>query len=205
MTAITTRYQGIGDVAPSEAAKAERELRRMRRSLATWLEYRLRNDAVVSGEVDSKLPKRAAAERLWGGRDWEAEEKLATHLHALLSETMDATALPDPDLDKDPDAAVKLARIAIRGKVPSEAKSRGAVGLFWIWPAVVIVGGVMFTIMTAIRSKADVLKEKERLACIEAGACTDYGFWLKIGGISLAAWIAWDKFGLRDAVRRRRK
>lgn len=196
---------GLGDVRPDEAAKAEREVKRMRRSLENWLYYRRINDEVASGERESKLPSGYAKQVMWDERDWKGEQRLANQLHALLSEFMDSSSLPDPDLDKNEDAAAELAEIAVSGKTPSETGSPSAQGVFWIWPVVIIVGGVLFTIMTAIRSRADVAKEKERIACIEAGACTDYGFWLKVGGGALALWLAWDKLGGREAVRKLRR
>lgn len=195
---------GAADVSPAEAAKAERELKRMQASLRGWLKYRARNDAVAQGKAESKLPADAAKNLLWRNRDWAGEQKLAEQLHTLLAEVMDASRLPDPDVRADPQAAVKLAKIAIDGKPPSEAKAPQAQGLFWVWPVVIVVGAVLFTIMTAIRSRADVQKEKERIKCIEAGACTDYGFWLKFGGAALGLWIVWDKFGAREAFKKKR-
>jgi hypothetical protein len=99
---------------------------------------------------------------------------------------------------------VELAKIAIAGKLPEEAQAPEAQGFLpvvFIWPVVIIVGMVLWTIMTKIRNDADVAKEKERIECIKSGACTDYGFWLKLGGIALAGWIVWDKMGLREAVK----
>lgn len=205
MTSPTpTRYGLGGDVSPAESAKAEREIRRMRSSLKSWLKYRRLNDAVAAGEVKTRLPREVAA-RVVGEYDLEGEQKLADKLHALLSEMFDASSLPDPDVSEDHNAAVKLAKIAIKGKVPSEAQGPSAQGIVWMWPVVVVVGGLLFTITTVVRARADVQKEKERIKCIESGACTDYGFWLKMGGGLLTAWIIWDKFGAREAVQRRFK
>jgi hypothetical protein len=54
--------------------------------------------------------------------------------------------------------------------------------------------------MTAIKSSADIAKDHEEKACIMAGACTDYGFWFKAGGLFALAWFAWEKLGVRDLV-----
>lgn len=189
-------------VTPGEAAKAERELKRMRSSLKGWLKFRLLNDQVAAGKMPSKLPRQVAAQIVTADR--AGEQQLALQLYTLLSEVMDAQRLPNPDLSTDPNAAVKLARIAITGKVPSEAAAPAAQGIFWLWPVVIIVGGVLFTVMTAIRSRADVQKEKERLKCIQAGACTDYGFWLKISALLVGGWVVWDKLGLREKVQGRK-
>jgi hypothetical protein len=55
-------------------------------------------------------------------------------------------------------------------------------------------------VTTAIKTAADVAKDKEEKACIQAGACTDYGFWLKAGGVTALLWLAWRELGLREAV-----
>lgn len=188
----------------NEKVRAEREIRRMRSSLAAWLKYRKRNDDVALGKVKGRLPAHVVAKMLPHRRDWVLEQNLALELHALLSEVLDAAALPNPDISKDPNAAVKLAKIAIAGKLPEEASGPQAQGLIWLWPAVIVVGLVLVTIMTKIRSDADVAKEKERVECIKMGACTDYGFWLKLGAIVVAGWVVWDKFGLREAVQKRK-
>src|SRR5262249_44336065 len=139
-------------------------------------------------------------------RNRAAEEApLAVHLHQLLSEIFDGSNLPDPDLAKDPDAAAKLAAIAISGKVPGEAATPAPTGMSWVWPAVIVVGGIALVLTTLIRSNAETAQEKERLQCIQSGACTDYGFWLKVAGIATVGWILWDKVGLRERFGRKKK
>lgn len=180
-----------------ERARAEAELRRMRGALAGWLKYRTLNDEVAAGKRQARLPAQAAAVYVQTGRDAALERRLALRLHALLSEAMDAQQLPDPNADG---AAVALARIAVVGAVPSEVAAPQAQGFIWLWPVAIVVGAVLFTLVAKIRSDADVLKERERLECIKVGACTDYGFWLKLGGIALVGYLAWEKFGLKEAV-----
>jgi hypothetical protein len=72
----------------------------------------------------------------------------------------------------------------------------------WLWP-VLIVGAVFLAVTQAISSAADVAKDHEEKACIQAGACTDYGFWLKAGGIAMLAWLAWNKLGGREIFTRK--
>lgn len=192
-------------VSAAERALAERKLRSMKRSLKEWLMFRQRMDDAATGRIKAKVPASVIAKTLPHTRDWQAEQRLALRLHALLSEVMDANQLPHPDITKDPNAAVKLAKIALSGQTPGEAAAPSAQGFLpvvFIWPIVIIVGMAMFTIMTKISSDADVAKEKERLECIKVGACTDSGFWLKMGGIAVVAWIVWDKLGLKKGFKR---
>jgi hypothetical protein len=193
----------------SELSRARSELARMKRSLTKWLKYRAINDAVAAGQ-----PLKAPLLRTPGARTPTAvahtlvmtrarladEQPLALELHTLLSEIFDPAQLPAPDLAKNPNAAVELAQIAIAGKLPGESTAQQPVGMSWLWPLGIVVGAVAFVITTAIRSKADVAKERERLECVKAGACTDTGFWLKIGAIAVVGWIVWDRMGLRERV-----
>lgn len=194
-----------GAVTPAEKAQAEAAIRKMRRALKGWLKYRMLNNAAAAGQIAAKVPPGIAKKIVSESRDWALEQRIATRLHALLSEMFDAQTLPNPDVSRDPDAAVKLAQIAISGRLPSESAAPAAQGLIWLWPAVVVVGLVLVTLMFKIRSDAALAEERERMECIKMGACTDYGFWLKLGGITVAVWLAWDKFGLREAVGRLRK
>jgi hypothetical protein len=198
----TVNYaMGDAQVTQSEKARAETELRKMKTALTGWLKYRRLNDAVVAGQVKAKVPPGLAKKMLDVSRDWPLEQRLSKQLFVLLSEVFDSSQLPDP---RDPNAAVKLAEIAVAGQLPKEAQGAQAQGLFWLWPAVVVVGGVLFTVVYKIRSDASLAEEKERIECIKMGACTDYGFWIKIAGVGVIAWLAWDKFGLREAATRAR-
>jgi hypothetical protein len=99
---------------------------------------------------------------------------------------------------------VQLAQIALLGgtSVQSPTATSGLFGAGahpWLWPAL-IVGGLLLTVTTAIKTAADVAKDAEEKACIEAGACTDYGFWLKAGGILAIAWFAWREMGAKEFV-----
>lgn len=201
----------MGDAPPTgaEVAAAEAKLQAMKRSLEQWLKYRTRMDSVAAGKQPKVLLKRPGKIRKTPpgllkaelrAERFPTEQRLAEQLHALLSEIFDSSQLPGADVSKDPNAAVKLARIAISGKLPGEAVAPEEAGFVWLWPAVIVVGLVLFTITTAIKSQADVAKEKERLLCVREGACTDSGFWLKIGSVAVIGWIVWDKMGLRERV-----
>lgn len=184
-------------VSKNDVQRAKIELDRMRRSLQGWLKYRTLNDAVAAGTAPTNKPRAYAAEIVTQSRDWGAEQKLAKQLHVLLSETMPGVQLPEPNVAVNPQAAVQLARIAISGAAPTSPQAQGAVP----WMAVVIVGGLLLTVTTIVKTYADVAKEKERLACVQAGACTDYGFWLKAGGVVALVWVAWQA-GLGERVRK---
>jgi hypothetical protein len=176
-------------VSTNDVTKAKLELDRMRRSLKSWLKYRQLNDAVVDGAAPTKKPRKYAATVIAQARDWEGEGRLAKQLYVLLTESFPNATIPEPNLSVNPQAAVELARIAISG--PASARSPEAQGAWYLaWP-VLIVGGLLLAVTTAIRSTADVVKEKERLACVQAGACTDSGFWLKWGGIAALVYVAW--------------
>lgn len=167
--------------------------------------HRHRVDQVANGVIvpnkKGKTPPGLLKAQLRSGRR-RTEQTLANHLHALLSEVFDAAQLPSPDVTRDPDAAVKLAQIAVSGQLPGESQTPSETGFVWLWPAVIVVGMVLYTITTAIRSQADVAKEEERLRCIREGACTDYGFWLKVGSIAFLGWFAWEKLGVGARFRR---
>lgn len=194
MTAITT----------TEVQRAARELDKMRGSLASWLKYRTLNDGVLAGTARVRKPLAYAQRVVAGTRDMSVEQDLAMKLHALLSEVMKGKPLPDPDLRSNPAGAVQLAQLALMGPSVSHPAATG--GLFsagvthpWLWPAL-IVAGVLLTVTTAIKTAADIAKDREEKACIEAGACTDYGFWLKAGGVVAIAWFAWREMGVRDLL-----
>jgi hypothetical protein len=200
-------------ITSAQAQASKRELARMRASLASWLKYRGMNDTIAAGQgasIQTPIFKKPGASlptpevmalRLRRQRA-DDESELALHLHQLLSEVFDSSSLPDPNVQQNPNAAVDLARIAIAGKLPTEAASAASVGSVWMWPLVVVIGVVAFVVMTAIRSSADVAKHKEELACIEAGKCTDTGFWIKLGAATFVGWIVWDKLGVGVRVKR---
>lgn len=189
-TAITTQ----------EVQRAAAELGRMRGSLAKWLKYRTLNDQVMAGTARVRKPL-AYAQRVVAQRDMAVEQDLAIKLSALLSALLPGQSLPSADLSVNPDGAVQLAQIALTGASTVSSPSPtggflGAGGHPWLWP-VLIVGGLLLVITTAIKTAADVAKDQEEKACIEAGACTDYGFWLKAGGALALAWFAWEKMGVK--------
>lgn len=185
-----------GEIAVSspQVKKAAVELERMKRSLASWLKYRTLNDAVAAGQAKSKVTPEVAKAIVASTRDSTAERDLAVKLHTLLTE-LGVKPLPDPSA---PGAAVQLAGIALAGgNMPM-----GNVGIThpWLWP-VLIVGGLLLAVTTAVKTAADVAKEREHYACIQSGACTDYGFWLKAGGVAAVGWFAWKELGLGETVR----
>jgi hypothetical protein len=195
--------QVVAPVTPAEKAKAEKRIKSMRRSLKRWLKKRKINDEAAMGLRKAKVPASILAKTLPLARDWALEQRLAIQLHGLLSEVMDSAQLPNPDIAKDPNAAVKLANIAISGKLPVEVATPSPQGLpIWTWPVVIVVGMVMFTIMSKISSDADLAELKENNRCKESGACTDSGFWLKMGAIAVVGWIAWDKLGVKKAFQK---
>jgi len=192
-------------ITKDQAAQAKLELKRMQGALRSWLKYRTINDKIAAGQAEhipNPLLKRpgtfappAAAMLLRLSNDRAARESaLAKNLYALLSEVFDSSQLPSP---QDRNAAVSLARIAVGGKLPGD-RSPEAAGFIWLWPLVVVIGVVAFTISQKIKSDAAAAAEHERIECIKAGKCTDTGFWMKFGAIAVVGWIAWDKMGLRE-------
>lgn len=190
-------------ITTTDVAKAKRALTAMQKSLRDWMRWRQMNDQVAAGTLPSKkLPPGLAKQIALSGRDPVVERALANQLYALLSELMPDARLPNPD---GPGAAVQLASIALAGgQTPEGLVAQGSIAAYLTWP-VLIVGGLLLAVTTAIRSAADVAKEKEHLACIQSGACTDYGFWLKVGGIAAIAFVAWHHLGLKERVRRATK
>jgi len=191
-------------ITTTEVSRAAAELARMRRALASWMKFRALNDRVLAGTAPVRKPRAYAQRVVASSRNLGVEQDLATQLYALLQVVMPGQPLPDPDLATNPDAAVQLAQMAVAGgHVVGSPAATG--GIFsgatpWLWP-VLIVGAVFLTVTSAISSAADVAKDHEEKACIQAGACTDYGFWLKAGGIGLLAWMAWTHMGLRETTR----
>ncbi len=173
-------------ITKTDVSRAAAQLQSMRGSLTSWLHRRAFNDA--RGVV---VPGR--------GR---IEQDLADKLHALLSEMMPDATLPNADLRSNPSAAAQLAKIAITGQVPVMQANPSAMGQSppWLWP-VLIVGGLLLAITTAIKTAADVAKDAEEKACIRAGACTDYGFWLKAAALLGMGWFAWRELGVGETVK----
>lgn len=190
-------------VSSTQVQKAHVELERMKSSLRSWLKYRTLNDQVVLGQKKTKLPPTVAARAVASYRDLAVEQDLASKLYTLLSE-LEVKGLPNPDLSANPNAAVQLAQIAINGgQMPHPMGgilSASSASHPWLWP-VLIVGGLLLAVTTAVKTAADVAKEREHYACIQSGACTDYGFWLKAGGVVAIGWFAWRELGLGDVIK----
>lgn len=195
-------------ITTTDVQKAALELAKMRRSLAAWLKYRTINDSVLAGTIASiRKPLPYAQRVIAGSRNMANEQDLADKLNTLLAQLMPGQALPNANVSTNPNAAVQLAQIALQGAQGQVMQSAAATSGFlatpshpWLWP-VLIVGGLLMVVTTAIKSSADVAKDQEEKACIEAGACTDYGFWLKAGGIVALTWFAWTQLGVGDVVR----
>jgi hypothetical protein len=193
MAGITTR----------EVAQAQAELSKMRSALTSWIKFRRINDQILAGTARTNKPIGYAQRLVASARDLDLEQDLAAKLHALLEVVMGNQPLPDPDLNENPDAAVQLAELALMGGSGPAAVGGllpGAASSPWLWP-VLIVSGMVLMVTTAIKSAADVAKDKEEKACIQAGACTDYGFWLKVGGVGALAYFAYTHMGGREALR----
>lgn len=184
---------GLGATLPVAAAaptpaQAMAQLEKMTKALRKWLSYRKANDeqAVTQAEVQRLQRSRRAD-----------EQALCDKLYALLMQAgFKETQLPVPDIQLDPNTAVELAELVLSGETPGPE----AQGFLWL---LIPIAGLAWVISSAIKSQADLAAEKERIRCIESGACTDYGFWLKVGGISLAAYLAWDKFGIKEFFKKK--
>ena len=185
-------------VSKTDVQRAKLELDRMKGSLRSWLKFRTLNDAVAAGAAPTTKPRSFAREVIVQSRDWDAEQKLAKQLYVLLSETLPGVQLPEPSIATNPQAAVQLAQIALNGPPSSSPQAQGA--WYTSWP-LLIVGGLLLAITTTIRTVAEVAKDREEKACVAAGGCTDSGFWLKVGGISMLVYIAWQ-MGLGERVKR---
>ena len=182
----------------NDVRRARLELDRMNSALRSWLKFRTLNDAVAAGVAPTTKPREFAREVVIQGRDWAGEQRLANQLYVLLRESFPDSYIPVANVTADPNAAVKLALMAINGP-GLELNSPTPQGQVWLWP-VLIVGGLLLAVTTAIKTEADIQKDKEEKACITAGACTDYGFWLRAGGVAALAWVAWQ-MGLGDRIR----
>ncbi len=184
-----------------QKAAAKRELAGMKRSLKGWLKYRRLNDEIASGKREARVPAKLAAQTLSRDRDYAGEQKLADDLYLLLSMVRSPKSLPSPDLSKDQNAAVKLARMAITGSPDKEeVSSPQPTGILPI--IILTVGGVMlFTLTSFISNRAEVQKEKERLKCINDGGCTDFGFWLKVASVTVIGYFVWEKLGVGKRIK----
>jgi hypothetical protein len=176
-------------ISASDVSKAKLELDRMRSSLSDWLRFRAMNDKVIAGQVKTNKPLSYARVVIEQNRDTAVEQKLASQLSVLLAECFPSARLPNPDLTVNPNAAVQLAQIAVSGNPPAALAAPESQGMTWLWP-VLITGGLLLAVTTAIKTTADVAKQREEIACIEAGACTDYGFWIKAASIATLAYLA---------------
>ena len=201
-------------VASPAAAKAK--LQSMKGSLKRWLHSRSILDDYVAGKRKpapgflrrpgvKPTPPSVVAQTINQNR-YRIEQDLATDLHALLVQSgADVNQLPSPDVSRDVDAAAKLAAVVIESPLQGggQAQAQGSLGSLWL--VVIPVAGAVLILSQLIKSKADLAARQAELQCISAGACTDSGFWLKVASVAVVAWIAWDKFGVREAATKSRK
>lgn len=173
-------------------SKAQLELDKMRGSLATWLKYRLANDASARGLTPAPLSPEPPADIVSRRRDLGTEARMAKRLHQLLLEITPDEPLPAPD---SPNAAVVLAQMVVS---PQPRKS--PTGFI---PLLILGGAVMLIMMYSIKKDADVAaaKEKASYECIQSGRCTDSGFWLKWVAIGVGAWFVWNKTPVGDQIK----
>lgn len=180
---------------PNERAASVRELARMKRSLCGWLKYRAKNQEVLSGRIKSVLPPAELATVM--RRAMVGEKALATDLHFLLAQVYPNASLPDPGA---PGAAVQLAKIAL-GEASPKMEKPVPQGIFPLLIVGTVGAVVLFTATSYISNRAEVEKEKARLAyCKSSNNCTDYGFWLKSAGVVVLGYFAWEKLGVKERV-----
>lgn len=189
-------------IAPQNVRRAKAELDKMQGSLRKWLKYRTLVDQVASGNATTSKPVSYAQYVASSQQAQRSEQELATRLSLLLAQVYPDMTLPNASVVANPSAAVQLAQIAL-GQMPAQqAAPVTTSGMApWVLP-VIIASALLIGITTAIKSAADVAMEKEHDACIEAGACTDYGMWLKWGGVVALAWFAWEKMGVGERVKK---
>lgn len=169
----------------------------MDKSLDKWLKVRLRVESALAGKGTKKSP-REVMQIFQSHHDWAGEQRLASELHALLSQAQDPQLLPDPDVRKNPRAAIQLAEIAL-GK-PSAVSLPGpaAQGIlpFILVGAIAVVG--LGALVSSIRNTADVEKAKIEAECKMMGACGREGWYLAAG---LGVLFLWE-MGLGDTVKK---
>lgn len=188
-------YQALGD---TDEAQARRELAAMKSDLRAWRRARKVNSEIASG----KRPRKSKSSI---PRNWTLEQELANSLFGLLSQVYDAQLLPDPDLRKDPMAAVRLADIVLDGKLPANVGGPTAQGLI---PLLVgaVAAVVLLGYVATVRTKAAAAKEEERLRCLREGdlaakiACSEPSSLIAFAAIGYAAYWTWTKGGLGAKV-----
>jgi len=181
--------------------RAKVELDKMQSSLKKWLKYRGLVDQVAAGTARTSKPQSYAAYIATTAQAQRSEQKLASQLSILLAQVYPDMTLPNTDLAGNPSAAVQLAQIALGQPAPAVAGPAATAGMApWVLP-VIIASALLIGITTAIKSAADVQMQAEHDACIEAGACTDYGMWMKWGAILGIAWFAWEKMGVGARIK----
>lgn len=194
----------VASTSTDNVRRAKHELDKMRSSLRKWLKYRTLVDQVAAGSVSTSKPTQYAAYIATTAQTQRSEQKLATQLSILLAQVYPDMTLPNADISGNALAAVQLAQIALGD--PSApivtATPTPSAGLApWVLP-VIIASALLIGITTAIKSAADVQMQAEHDACIESGACTDYGWWMKWAAVLGLAWFAWEKMGVGERVKK---
>lgn len=193
MTAVATSTDNV--------RRAKVELERMQGSLRKWLKYRALVDQVAAGQAQTSKPVAYAAYVASTAQAQRSEQRLASQLSILLAQVYPEMTLPNADLAGNPLAAVQLAQIALGQPAPTISSPTSTAGMApWVLP-VIIASALLIGITTAIKSAADVQMQAEHDACIEAGACTDYGMWMKWAAVVGLAWFAWEKMGVGARVK----
>lgn len=183
-------YQ-LGDATDATVtpAQAQKKLNQMKSSLARWLS--LRNKVTLTAGSTKYQAQRLAGEQI-----------LADKIVELLGEAgFSASQIPASNVSQDPDAAVKLAQVVLTGAVPVPT----ATGGLGVWMIVLPIAAVAYIVSTYIQSQADLQAQQEQINCVESGACTDSGFWLKAGAIAFIGWLLWDKLGGKEGAHRIQK
>lgn len=158
---------------PQQAAK---ELAALRKSLASWLKYRNMADGAPERPGKPVAP-----------RDFAAEAELAEKLYDLLMQVVPESKLPDPQAKG---AAVVLAQMAL-------SKSPQATGAVPVWLIGVGIGAIALVAVT--NSIADTVVEKERLRCVQAGACSDTSALWKWAALAGAGYLAYRHFSKKKS------
>lgn len=182
-------------VTAQEVAQTKAELKRLQGSLRKWLKFRKGRDEMAAGTRPSRVPPRVLAKTLVETRDWAHEQRIALRLHALLSEIMDANTLPNPDVSKDPNAAVKLAELVVSKKLTTELPAPQAQGILPLLalPIVALAGFATIAFIVSSNNDAELAAQKERQQyCLERGPLTlECMPIVEIGIAGLAAFIAY--------------
>lgn len=161
----------MSTLAGDQLAQAARELARMRASLTAWLRYRMQVDAVAAkpgpGQASAQAQQQSRAQH---------DAILAGKIRTLLAELVPAATLPTAGYDQ----VLPLAKVALTGDV---------IG----WPTTV-ASNLLAVVVQSVTQSADRARELEHAACVRAGACPDYGFWVRAAALVGLGYLAYRIF-----------